>query len=132
LDNFPSFLRHYWISKNKLTTEKLLFKPLKSSVKSSPEVIDLLDELEKNPQLYVALTTYMDKLWIGQWEASKRIRELRLFREQQALPILMAAYNNLNWDEFVKVLRLISVITFRYTVIGNLYTNLKEDIYNQA
>jgi len=132
LDNFPSFLRHYWISKNKLTTEKLLFKSLKANVKSSPEVIDLLDELEKNAQLYIALTTYTDKLWIGQREASKRIRELKLFREQQALPILMAAYNNLSWDEFVKVLQLISIITFRYTVIGSLHTNLKEDIYNQA
>lgn len=132
LDKFPSFLRHYWISRNKLTSEKNLFKALKESVKTSPQVIDLLDELEKNAQLYVALMTYTDKLWVGQRDVKDRIRELDLFKERQALPLLMASYNHLSNEEFGKVLRLVSVITFRYTVIGGLHTNLKEDIYNRA
>ncbi len=132
LDKFPTFLRHYWISKNKLTSEKHLFKSLKESVQSSPQVIDLLDELEKNAQLYNALTTYTDKIWKGDREIIKRIREIELFKEKQALPILLASYNNLSQEEFTKVLRIISVITFRYTIIGGLHTNLKEDVYNKA
>lgn len=132
LDKFPTFLRHYWISKNKLTSEKHLFKSLKESVQSSPQVIDLLDELEKNAQLYNALTTYTDKIWTGQREIIKRIREIDLFKERQALPILLASYNHLSQEEFTKVLRIISVITFRYTIIGGLHTNLKEDVYNKA
>jgi uncharacterized protein with ParB-like and HNH nuclease domain len=132
LDKFPTFLRHYWISKNKLTSEKHLFKSLKESVQSSPQVIELLDELEKNAQLYNALTTYTDKIWAGQKDVIKRIREIELFKEKQALPILLASYNNLSADEFAKVLRIVSVLTFRYTVIGGLHTNLKEDVYNKA
>ena len=132
LDKFPTFLRHYWISKNKLTSEKHLFKSLKESVQSSPQVIDLLDELEKNAQLYNALTTYTDKIWVGQKDVIKRIREIELFKEKQALPILLACYNNLPTEEFAKVLRIVSVLTFRYTVIGGLHTNLKEDVYNKA
>jgi len=132
LDKFPTFLRHYWISKNKLTSEKHLFKSLKESVQTSPQVIDLLDELEKNAQLYNALTTYTDRLWVGQREIIKRIREIELFKEKQALPILLASYNHLSQEEFTKVLRIVSVITFRYTIIGGLHTNLKEDVYNKA
>lgn len=130
LDKFPTFLRHYWISKHKLISEKHLFKSLKESVTTSIQVIDLLDELEKNAQLYDALTNPSDKLWSGRREIKKRIRELELFKERQALPILLASHNNLSLEEFEKILRLVSVITFRYTVIAGLHTNLKEDVYN--
>jgi uncharacterized protein with ParB-like and HNH nuclease domain len=132
LDKFPVFLRHYWISKNKLTSEKHLFKALKESVQNSPQVIELLDELERNAQLYNALTSYSDRIWVGQREIIKRIREMELFKEKQALPILLTSYNNLSIEEFTKVLRMVTVITFRYTIIGGLHTNLKEDIYNKA
>ena len=62
----------------------------------------------------------------------KRVKEIELFKEKQALPLLLAAYNNFTLEEFTKVLRIVSVITFRYTIIGGLHTNLKEDVYNKA
>jgi len=132
LDNFPAFLRHYWISKNKLIRQEYLFRAMKDVVKTSPGVIELLDELEKNAQLYNALSNYSDPFWIGQKEQKKRIKEIELFKEKQALPLLLASYNNLTPEEFTKVLRVVSVITFRYTIIGGLHTNLKEDVYNKA
>ena len=52
--------------------------------------------------------------------------------EAEAFPLLIAAYNTLSQEDFSKVLKLVSVITFRYTVIGKLQTNLKEDVYNKA
>lgn len=132
LDNFPAFLRHYWISRNKLIRQEYLFRAMKDVVKSSPQVIELLDELEKNAQLYNALSNSSDPFWIGQREQKKRIREIELFKEKQALPLLLASYNNLTSEEFTKVLKIVSVITFRYTIIGGLHTNLKEDVYNKA
>ena len=132
LDNFPTFLRHYWISKNKLIRQDYLFRAMKDVVRTSPQVIDLLDELEKNAQLYNALANSSDPFWIGQKEQKKRIKEIELFKEKQALPLLLASYNNLTTEEFTKVLRIVSVITFRYTIIGGLHTNLKENVYNQA
>ena len=65
LDNFPVFLRHYWISKNRLIRQEYLFRAMKDVVKTSPKVIDLLDELEKNAQLYNALSNSSDPFWIG-------------------------------------------------------------------
>ena len=132
LDNFPTFLRHYWISKNKLIRHEYLFRAMKDVVNSSPQVIDLLDELEKNAQLYNALLNSSDPFWIGQRDQKKKIKEIELFKEKQALPILLASYNFLTEAEFTRVLRIISVITFRYTIIAGLHTNLKEDVYNKA
>ena len=132
LDNFPAFLRHYWISKNKLIRQEYLFRAMKDVVKTSPKVIDLLDELERNAQLYNALSNSSDPFWIGQKDQKKRVKEIELFKEKQALPLLLASYNNLTLEEFTKVLRIVSVITFRYTIIGGLHTNLKEDVYNKA
>ena len=132
LDSFPVFLRHYWISKYKLIRQEYLFRAVKESVTSSPEVIRLLDSLEDNALLYNALSSYADSFWEGHKEIKKRVNELTLFKEKQAFPLLIAAYNNLDREGFASVLRLVSIITFRYTVIGKLPTNLKEDIYNKA
>lgn len=132
LDNFPVFLRHYWISKNKLIRQDYLFRAMKDVIKTSMQVIDLLDELERNAELYNALSNSSDPFWIGNREQKKRIKEIELFRERQALPLLLAAYTHLSPEEFTKVLRIVSIITFRYTIIGGLHTNLKENIYNIA
>lgn len=132
LARFPVFLRHYWISKHPLIRQEYLFKAMKEVVRSSIDVINLLDELEGNAQLYIALSNYSDPIWIGQREQRKKIKEIELFREKQALPLLLASYNNLTSEEFTKVLRIVSVITFRFTIIGGLNPNLKEDVYNKA
>lgn len=132
LDNFAVFLRHYWISKNKLIRQEYLFRGIKESIQDSPEVISLLDSLESNALLYKALSNYSDNFWGGDREIKNRVKELSLFKEKQAYPLLIAAYNKLNIADFARVLRIVSVITFRYTVIARLHTNLKEDVYNKA
>ncbi len=132
LDNFPTFLRHYWISKNKLIRQEYLFRAIRGSVTTSTEVINLLDALSDNALLYQALSNYAADFWDGHRGIKKRIKELSLFKEKQARPILIAAYNNLSIEDFSKILKFISVITFRYTIISRLHTNLKEDVYNKA
>lgn len=132
LDTFPVFLRHYWISKNQLIRQEYLFRAIKESVTDSMQVIDLLDSLEENARLYNALSNYADSYWAGNKEIKKRIKELNLFKERQAYPILMAAYNSFAAEEFSKVLKFISIITFRYTIIAKRHTNLKEEVYNKA
>jgi hypothetical protein len=59
------------------------------------------------------MSFYSDKIWlIGQSQIPQRIREIELFKERQALPILMAAYNHLSLEEFTKLLRIVNVISF--------------------
>ncbi|MEM8928987.1 MAG: DUF262 domain-containing HNH endonuclease family protein [Bacteroidota bacterium] len=132
LDNFPTFLRHYWISKSKLIRQEYLFKAIKEAITDSPSVISLLDSLEQNALLYNALSNYADTFWGGNRDIKSKVKELTLFKEKQAYPLLIAAHNNLNTEDFARVLRLVTIITFRYTVIAKLHTNLKEDVYNKA
>ncbi len=132
LDNFPTFLRHFWISKNKLIRQEYLFRAIKDSITDSTAVILLLDSLEDNAFLYNALSNYADSFWEGHKEIKKRIKELSLFKEKQAYPLLISTYNNLSREDFSKILKFVNIITFRYTVIAKLHTNLKEDVYNKA
>jgi len=132
LDSFPVFLRHYWISENKLIRQDYLFRAIRDSITSSQQVIELLDKLDENAKLYNALSNYSDPFWEGNREIRKRVREIKLFKEKQAYPILIAAYNNFDQANFIVVLKFVSILTFRYTVISKLHTNLKEDIYNKA
>lgn len=132
LQKFPTFLRHYWISQHPLIRHEHLFRAMKEGVRTSPQVIELLDALEHNAQVYTALSSAADPFWIGEKEQRRWIRELELFHEKQALPLLLAAHNKLSPQEFTKVLRIVAVVTFRYTVIGGLHTNLKETVYNRA
>ncbi len=132
LENFPVFLRHYWISKNNLIRQDYLFRAVRNCVKTSSDVISILDQLVENSLLYNALSNYADSFWSGNKELKKRIKELSLFKEKQAYPILIAGYNYFTKEEFIKLLKFISVITFRYTVIARYNPNMKETVYNKA
>lgn len=132
LKKFPVFLRHYWISKNQLIRQEQLFRAIRNSIKTSKDVIFVLDELADNALLYNALSHYADDFWSGNKQQRKYINELSLFKETQAYPILMAAYNNLSEKEFITLLKCIAVIIFRYSVIARYNPNIKETFYNKA
>lgn len=132
LDDFPKFLRYYWNSRNDLVRKGNLFKAVRSSIKTAAGSFALLDELEKLAAVYVALEEPNDELWSDAPEVRKLIRELKLFRVTQCYPLLLNAYVRFSPTEFEKVLRVCSVISFRYNVISGLNPNEQEAVYNRA
>src|SRR5690554_6489637 len=64
-------------------------------------------------------------------EARPYIQELKLFRVRQPMPALFAAWEKLNRQDFVRLLRLIVTFSFRYTVIGGLNPNDLEPLYHE-
>ncbi|MYF90762.1 MAG: HNH endonuclease, partial [Gemmatimonadetes bacterium] len=70
--------------------------------------------------------------WMELPEAKAFIRELNLFRVRQAMPLLFAAWESFSSEDFVRILKLVSVISFRYTVISRLNTNDLEPVYHNA
>ncbi|MCU0391078.1 MAG: DUF262 domain-containing HNH endonuclease family protein [Thermoflexibacter sp.] len=131
LDNFPIFLRHYWISRSKLVRQEYLYKSIRAKIQNADDLFYLLDELEKNAVLYVALNNSSDELWRGNKEVKKHIVELEIFQVKQCLPLLLIAYEKLH-DLFDKVLRIITVISFRTTIIGGYHSGRLEEVYNRA
>jgi len=130
LEIFPTFLRHYWISRNKLVRQEQLFKIIRASIKNNENVFTLLRNLESSSALYIALRDPFSTEWKGNRERFKKIRELKLFGVKQQLPLLMIAKEKLTDTEFDKLLKLISVIAFRYNIVGNRQANVMEDLYN--
>jgi hypothetical protein len=131
LDNFPVFLRHYWISRNKLVRQEYLYKNIRAKIQNAEHLFFLLEELEKNAELYVALNNSADELWRGNKEIKKRIKELEIFQVKQCLPILLIAYDKMP-NHFDKVLKITTVISFRSTVIGGYHSGRLEEVYNRA
>lgn len=132
LKSFPVFLRQYLNSRMPLITKEHLFKEVKQMVKSGDQVFDMLDELERNAYVYIALFTPDDILWENDKEIKENIRALTLFRVTQCNSLLMMAYNKLSVSEFKKILHAVVALSFRYNVIAKLQTNEMEKVYNRA
>ncbi|WP_027002520.1 DUF262 domain-containing protein [Hugenholtzia roseola] len=131
VENFPLFLRRYWISKNKLVRPEHLYKHIKAKIKTVDNLFDLLEDLEKNAVYYVALHQASDELWRGNREIQKRIGEIGLFQAQAGLPLLLIAYEKM-LPFFDKILKLITTIAFRYTVMGGYPEGRLEEVYHKA
>jgi len=132
LDAFPQFLRYYWNSRHDSVRKEGLFKALRQHITSREQAFSLLNNLEKYAGVYVALENPNDELWGGIREVIKRVRELKLFNITQCYTLLMEAWFKLSQPEFERVLRICSVISFRYNVIGGLNPNVQEHAYNRA
>lgn len=131
LDNFPIFLRHYWISKHNLVRQEYLYKSVRAKIETADDLVELLDDLERNVIVYTALNNSSDELWFGNNEIKKRIKEIELFQVKQCLPLLLISYDKLP-DLFDKILKIVTVISFRSTVIGGYHSGRLEDVYNKA
>lgn len=132
LKAFPIFLRQYLNTRMNLISKEYLFKAVKQMVQDGEQVFALLDELEKNAYVYIALFTPDDVLWENDKEIREDIRALTLFRVTQCNSLLMIAYDKLSVVDFKKVLRAIVSLSFRYNVIAKLQTNDMEKVYNRA
>jgi len=128
---FPKLLRHYWNSYYGVTRPPRLFKEIRESVKKHDDALALLDELETVSVLYSALRNPDDELWLEVPAARKFVGEIDLFGVTQCYPLLFAAWQHMR-DEFVAVLRMCAVISFRYIVIGKLNTQPMEREYVEA
>jgi Protein of unknown function DUF262/Protein of unknown function (DUF1524) len=131
LDNFPVFLRHYWISKRKLVRHEYLYKSISSEIKTFHHLHDLLEDLEKNVVLYVALNNAADELWRGNKGLKKSITALEIFNVKQCLPFLMICHEKLP-RLFEKIVKMVTIIAFRSTVIGGFHSGKIEEIYNKV
>lgn len=128
---FPTFLRHYWNSRNTLERKQTLYKALKKTINTRDDVFSILEDLEKLSPVYIALSNSADSIWTRP-DDRLYIEALTLFGVTQCFPLLLSAYEIFSENEFSKLLRDCVVISFRYNVIGGLNPNIMEDVYNKA
>ncbi|MBK7985891.1 MAG: HNH endonuclease [Ignavibacteria bacterium] len=109
-----------------------MFKTIRSEIKSNQHVFSLLNDLDKYSENYLALQDPYSIIWQGNRERFKRVREMKLFGVKQQLPLLMVAKEKFSDQEFDKTLKVISIISFRYNVIGSRQANRMEELYNSV
>jgi len=129
--NFPTFLRYFINSRQNLVRSERLFKEIKNIILKKDDVINIMDELEKYSDIYVAFDDPENELWQGNSNVKKILNELNLFGVQQYKSLLLSVYFKMN-DCFESALRIIRAITFRYNVIGKLNPNELEKAYNRT
>ncbi len=133
MEKFPEFLKYFLSMTKKRVRSNQLFKLTKNQVKNAEQAFELLEKLNELGGLYVAPGNPNDNFWLD-FPNSRSIRncieELKLFKTKQAYPALFAAHKVFDEQKFEKLLRLVNVISFRYTVVGGLNPNDLETQYN--
>lgn len=131
MKKFPEFLRYYLCLRQNRVRRERLFKIVRESVKNGQQAFELLDQLENYSSLFTALSNSNDEFWRDIPQNKPYIRELELFRVKQAYPTLFTAYERFSAENFTRLLKLVSVLSFRYIVVSSLNPNELEKLYNE-
>ena len=127
---FEDYLRYYWNSINKSIGKKNLFKTIKNQIKNKNQVFNLIRNLDDSADVYLAIQNPEDIYWKDKPEIKVILKELKLFQIRQTNSLFLSALKNLNINDFKKIVKICSVISFRYNVISGLNPNAQEDVYN--
>ncbi|OQX21579.1 MAG: hypothetical protein BWK75_02910 [Candidatus Altiarchaeales archaeon A3] len=128
-NDLPTFIRHYWNSRNELVRVSNLFRVIKNQIQSPQTVFCLLNELEGLASIYSAFENPADTMWNK--EQRNLIRSLNLFGVSTWYSLMLIAKQKLSEQEFTKLLHELNVIIFRYNVISGLHANEIEVIFNK-
>jgi hypothetical protein len=131
-ERFPEFLRYHLLCEQPRIRTERLFKLVRERVDTPQDVFALMLALEGRGELFSALSDPNHGYWIENPTCRPYIRELNLFRVRQMTPLLFAAWECFSREDFARVLKLVSVLSFRYTVVSGLNTNELEPVYHQA
>ena len=131
-ERFPDFLRYHLLCRFPQIRKQRLFKKVREEVRTSADVFALMDALEQRADLFAAMDDTAHEYWLDRPAAKPYVRDLQLFGVRQHMPLVFAAWERLSSDDFTRVLKLLSVLSVRYTVIGALNTNELEPVYHQA
>ncbi|MCS6846087.1 MAG: DUF262 domain-containing HNH endonuclease family protein [Anaerolineae bacterium] len=131
-ERFPEFLRYHLLCEQPKVRSQRLFKLVREQVADSVGVFKLMGTLEARAELFAALSDPNHHYWLERSEAKPFVRELNLFRVQQMTPLLFATWELFSPEDFIRILKLVSVISFRYSVVGRLNPNELEQEYHRA
>ena len=130
--HFPKFLRYHMLCEHSKIRSQRLFKLVRERTQTAQEVFSLLDELENRGELFAAVLDPNHGYWLDLPEARPYVGELHLFGIRQPMPLLFTTWETFSRQDFVRVLKLISAVSFRYSVVSGLNPNALEIVYHRA
>lgn len=132
-ENLTPFLRHLWLSEYQFVRERDLYRSLRDKVKTKTLARQFVEKMRRAADLYASLLNADAPYWTEAPEdARERLKELRLFRAVQFRPLALAIMEEGSGDQVAQMLRLLSVLTFRYTIVSGYNASQLERIYSDA
>lgn len=133
IQNETQFLRHYWLSKYGVIRELHLYKEMKLKFSNQNRVLELMSELRDAADRYTAISNVDHPIWKGYSTALRRdLETLQLFGLSQFRPLMLAGLDKLKDDQIEKLVRMIVVLSMRFSIIGTLGTGNIEKAYSDA
>ena len=131
-ERFPDFLRYHLLCEQPKIRRQRLFKLVRDRVRTAEQTFEFVAALEDRAELFAALSDVNHEYWIDRPGTKPFVRELNLFGARQMTPVFFAAWNRFTEDDFVRLLKLASVIAFRYSVVSGLNPNPLERVCHLA
>lgn len=96
-DEVKSYIRYYWLSKYGHLTEGQLFDELKKKITSKTQAVELIEALDKNAILYLAMSNPGHEIWRALGESTvNAIRDVNKINFIQYKPLMIAVLNTFN------------------------------------
>lgn len=131
-ERFPEFLRYHILCEQPKVRSQRLFKLVRERARTAEDIFALMGALESRAELFAALSDPNHGYWAELIAAKPFVRQLNLFRVRQMTPLMFAVWERFSREDFVGVLKLVSIISFRYTVVSGLNTNALEPAYHEG
>ena len=128
-EKLPEFLRYFWNTQHKSIRANEVFKVIRKDVTVDTQVFQLVNEMIRFSDVYMALMDENDELWEDE-ETRHYVGLLNLFRLKQPYSLLMAGKMYLNGADFKKLLKTVIGLCFRYNIICDRNPNDQELPFN--
>ncbi len=132
--DFPHFLLTEWNRRNPLTRKNDLFKRIKRSITTQEAAFAQLRSLDQAAEIYTAIQDAEEDFWKSHHlvDAMPSLQALNLFNISQPIGIFISAWEKWERSDFLKLLRIVEIISLRYNVICQNGASEQEGIYNQV
>ena len=131
-EKFPEFLRYHYLTTHRKIRKSRLFKIVRTDVTTPTDVFGLLHALESRAELFAAMSDPNHEYWAESKEARGRVRELVLFKVTQMMPLVFTTREAFSPTDFDRVLKTLSVLSFRYNVVASRSRSELEPVYAEA
>ena len=131
-ERFPDFLRYHLLCEHPEVRRRRLFKLVRDRVRTPDDTFAFMTGLEGRGELFAALSDAGHGYWVERPASRPFVRELQLFGTRQMTPVFFAAWGRFSDEDFVRLLKLATVIAFRYSVVSGLNTNPLERVCHLA
>lgn len=133
-NDFSHFLLTEWNRRNPLARKNDLFKRIKRTITTQESAFTQLRSLDAASEIYTAIQDADEEFWKAHQltDVLPSLEALNLFNIVQPQGIFLSAWEKWDPQEFLKLLRILEVISLRYNVICQNPAKDQEGIYNQV